>query len=173
MHVFFSVGFAAYLRSILAVQELIDYETVSKESFLGKQQFKSTKEPKSNPPPAVKDPPYWFADTTDDFYERVYVDTAPLKHLREVQVKHYFPIQCGLYRFNNSALPTVSVIMTMRNEQPDMVSLTTHAILARTPPELLLEVIIVNDSDQKDTAEMRALERVSDKVVHIHTKERE
>lgn len=178
IHVFFSVGFAAlvgfHLRSIIAVQELIDYETMSKDSFLGKEQSKSPKEqPKSNPPPAVKDPAYWFDLTTDDFYERVYVDTAPLTHLREVQVKHYFPIQCGLYRFNNSALPTVSVIMTMRNEQPGMVSLTTHAILARTPPELLVEVIIINDSDLKDTAEMRALERVSEKVVHIHTKERE
>lgn len=122
----------------------------------------------------VKDPVYWISDTNDDYYERVYGDTTNLTHLRrDLNIKHYSPEMCGRYRFNTTALPTVSVIVTMRNEAKEMITLTTHAVLGRTPPELLVEIIIVNDSDDKDTDEMRALERVSDKVIHVPTPGRE
>ena len=122
----------------------------------------------------VKDPVYWIADTQDDYYERVYVDPTPLTYLRQnLSIKHYFPPVCGLYRFDTTKLPTVSVIMTMRNEMPGMVSLTVHAILARTPPFLLIEIIIVDDSDSKISPELKRLKEVSDKVIILVTTQRE
>ena len=119
-------------------------------------------------------PVYWIEGDQDDFYERVYGDLKPLTHLRRnLTVKHYFPHVCGLYRFDTDRLPTVSVVVTLRNEQPDMVSLTVHSILARTPPSLLMEVIIVDDSDEKVTDELKKLKEVSKKVIVIPTTDRE
>jgi len=121
----------------------------------------------------LKDPVYWIADTQDDYYERVYVDPTPLTYLRQnLSIKHYFSPVCGLYRFDTAKLPTVSVIMTMRHEMPGMASLTVHAILARTPPFLLVEIIIVDDSD-KISAELKQLKKVSDKVIILATTQRE
>lgn len=120
------------------------------------------------------EPAYWIEDKEDDYYERIYTEAAPLTQLRQnLSLRHYFPPVCGLYRFNTSLLPTVSVIMTLRNEMPDMVSLTAHSILARTPPELLVEVIIINDSDDKHSPELKVLEQVSPKVLIIPTTQRE
>lgn len=124
--------------------------------------------------PTEKNPVYWIADEEDDFFERTYFDTALLKHYRpNKNIRHYFQPVCGLYRFDESRLPNVSVIMTMRNEQPGMVGLTVHAILARTPTALLSQVIIVDDSDEKHGIELQELEQVSDKVLVLSTTQRE
>ena len=117
-------------------------------------------------------PAYWMVDDEDDFYEHVFGSIHDLKHLRQnLGVKHYFPHVCGLYRFNITMLPTVSVIMTLRNEIPGMVALSVHSILARTPPELLVEIIIINDDPGvQPSPELEALQTLSDKVVlHINT----
>jgi glycosyltransferase involved in cell wall biosynthesis len=120
------------------------------------------------------DPVYWIADEQDDFFERTYFDTTLLKNYRpNKNIRHYFQPVCALYRFDESRLPTVSVIMTLRNEQPGMVSLTVHAILARTPTSLLAEVIIVDDSNEKNDTELQELQAVSDKVVVLPTSQRE
>ncbi|KAI2496825.1 N-terminal domain of galactosyltransferase [Fragilaria crotonensis] len=111
-------------------------------------------------------PVYWIESSQDDFYERVYGDPETLTHLRRnLTVKHYFPHVCGLYRFDTDRLPTVSVIVTLRNEQPNMVSLTVHSILGRTPPSLLQEVIIIDDSDEKVTDELAKLMEVSKRLL--------
>ena len=123
-----------------------------------------------------QDPFYWIADEQDDFYERIYVDPTPLTHLRRnLTIKHFFPHLCGLYRFDTERLPTVSVVIPLRNEVPGMVSITVHAILARTPPSLLVEIIIVDDSDEKLNPELRHLTEVSgyNKVIVIPTTDRE
>lgn len=120
------------------------------------------------------DPVYWISDVEDNYFERTYIDITPLTHLRlNIPVKHYFPKVCGLYRFDESKLPTVSVIITLRNEVEDMVRTTVHSILARTPSSLLMEVIIVDDSEEKPNPELDELTRVSDKVVIIPTTQRE
>ena len=123
-----------------------------------------------------QDPFYWIADEQDDFYERIYVDPTPLTHLRRnLTIKHFFPHLCGLYRFDIERLPTVSVVIPLRNEVPGMVSITVHAILARTPPSLLVEIIIVDDSDVKLNPELLQLTEVSgyNKVIVIPTTDRE
>ena len=43
-------------------------------------------------------------------------------------------------------MPTVSVIMTAQNEPDNWISLSVESILARTPPHLLVEVIVVDDN---------------------------
>ena len=122
----------------------------------------------------VDDPVYWIADDQDDFYERVYGDTHAFSHLRRnLSIKHFFPHTCGLYRFDTERLPTVSLVVTLRNEQPDMVSMTVQSILARTPPLLLKEVIIVDDSDRKVSEELRRLKELSKKVIVLPTTQRE
>ena len=119
-------------------------------------------------------PLYWIEDEQDDFYERVYGDVDVFAHLRRnLSIKHYFPHGCGLYRFDTDRLPTVSVVITLRNEQPDMVSITVQSILARTPPSLLKEIIIVDDSDEKVTNELRQLMKLTKKVIVLPTTQRE
>jgi polypeptide N-acetylgalactosaminyltransferase len=121
------------------------------------------------------DPAYWIADEEDDFYEHVYHSPSSFTHLRQnMGVKHYFPHICGLYRFNETMLPTVSVIMTLRNEVPGMVTLSAQSILARTPPDLLVEIIIIND-DPSDplSPELESLKQTFDKIVLHTTTERE
>ena len=77
------------------------------------------------------DPAYWILDEEEDFYEHVCGSTSSFTHLRQnIRVKHYFPHICGLYRFNETMLATVSVIMTLRKEVPGMVTLSAQSILA-------------------------------------------
>ena len=42
-------------------------------------------------------------------------------------------------------MPTLSVIIPFYNEALVMLLRTVHSVLARTPPELLLDLILVND----------------------------
>lgn len=63
-----------------------------------------------------------------------------------IGIKSYFNPMCRHYRFDESMLPTVSVIMTTQNEPDGWVSISVESILARTPPNLLVEVIIVDDN---------------------------
>lgn len=49
-----------------------------------------------------------------------------------------------------STLPTLSVIIPFYNEALVMVIRTVHSILERTPPELLVEIILVNDCSKHD-----------------------
>lgn len=91
--------------------------------------------------------PWWLEDAPDDFYERRYYEKEEELHqLRDMKRKHFFTGMCGFYRFNRSVMPDVTVIVTVQNEQDLMLSLTVHSILARTPPELLKEIIIVDDN---------------------------
>ncbi|CAB9518467.1 Polypeptide N-acetylgalactosaminyltransferase [Seminavis robusta] len=64
---------------------------------------------------------------------------------------HFHPI-CGNYNFNLTLLPTVSVIMTTQNEEPGWMEKSVHSILARTPPQLLQQILVVDDNgnDPKD-----------------------
>lgn len=92
------------------------------------------------------DPVWWLADEQDDWYEKEYFNRRRLWAVRSIERKHFFTGMCGFYRFNISAMPSVSVIVTVQNEQDRMLSLTVHSILARTPPELLREIIVVDDN---------------------------
>lgn len=62
---------------------------------------------------------------------------------------HFHPI-CGHYRFNDTLLPTVSVIITVQDEVPGWLTTTVQSVLARTPPYLLQEVIVVDDNGIKN-----------------------
>ena len=71
---------------------------------------------------------------------------------------HFHPI-CGHYRFNETLLPTVSVIITVQDEVPGWLTTTVQSVLARTPPHLLQDVIVVddngNENSNNDTAFMK------------------
>lgn len=106
------------------------------------------------PPPT---PPWHIVSDPDDSFERIYIPPSSrkaYKHLRDLTkdvnkgqgIKHFFNPMCRHYRFNETMLPTVSVIMTTQNEPDDWVSISVESILARTPPELLVDVIVVDDN---------------------------
>ena len=61
-------------------------------------------------------------------------------------IKHNFNPMCRHYQFDKSVMPTVSVIMTTPNKPDDWISLSVESILARTPPNLLVEIIVVDDN---------------------------
>jgi GT2 family glycosyltransferase len=61
----------------------------------------------------------------------------------------YFNPTCFRYQFPNlAAFPTISVILPVQNERPGLLTLTVHSILARTPPSILKEIIIVDDNGE-------------------------
>jgi hypothetical protein len=130
------------------------------EAYQQQQQRSATYEtrwrPGEGPPPT---PPYWLVNDPDDSFERTYLteDERPrYRHLRNLGkggdvnqgkgVKHSFNPMCQHYRFDEMAMPNVSVIMTTQNEPDNWVSLSVESILARTPPDLLVEVIVVDDN---------------------------
>lgn len=86
------------------------------------------------------------------------------------------PAQCRNRRYAVSTLPTITVIIPFYNEALSMLLRTVHSILTRTPPELLSQIILVNDhspnDDLKDPLEsyVALLPR---KVVLVRTRKRE
>ena len=106
------------------------------------------------PPPT---PPWHLVSDPDDSFERNYIpllDLYKYKNLRNLSkdvnkgagIKHFFNPMCRHYRFDESKLPTVSVIMTTQNEPDDWISISVESILARTPPNLLVDIIVVDDN---------------------------
>jgi len=108
------------------------------------------------PPPT---PAWWIENDPDDSFERTYLTQEEEKEytfLRDLGssgtlnkgrgMKHFFNPICHHYRFNETMIPTVSVIMTTQNEPDNWISISVESILARTPPHLLVEVIVVDDN---------------------------
>ena len=148
------------------------------------------------PPPT---PPYWLESDPDDSFERIYLspeERKKYKHLRNLGpngdvngvkgIKHYFNPMCRHYRFDESILPTVSVIMTTQNEPDNWVSISVESILARTPPSLLKDIIVVDDNGMPghhglpdnirknvDETEWEYIQGLSPKVKVIHHDNRE
>ncbi|KAL7446637.1 hypothetical protein ACHAXM_011659 [Skeletonema potamos] len=107
----------------------------------------------------VPTPVWHMASDPDDSFERIYLtpeQKLKYKHLRNLGkggqvnngagIKHFFNPICRHYRFDESRLPTVSVIITTQNEPHNWISITVESILARTPPNLLVSVIVVDDN---------------------------
>jgi Glycosyl transferase family 2 len=121
-----------------------------------------------------RDPVWWLADEEDDFYEREYMSRDKLWHVRDIDRKIFFTGMCGYSRFNISGMPDMSVIVTVQNEQDGMLSLAVHSVLARTPPSLLREIIIIDDNgaspdirgkvNETELDELKALPKV--KIIH-------
>lgn len=126
----------------------------------------------------VLDPAWWLEETVDDFFSRTYVQD--LSAVRKLNNSDYFTGMCGRYRFDTSLMPTLSVIVTLQNEQSGMLTLTVHSIVARTPPELLTEIIIVDDNGDEEKirrhsvneTELEELQKIP-KVSFIRNSERE
>lgn len=136
----------------------------------------------------VPDPAWWLEETTDDFFTRTYSGGyAQLSSLRKLNNSNFFTGMCGRYRFDTSLMPSVSVIVTVQNEQPGMLTLTVHSVLGRTPPELLRDIVIVDDNGLDDfsdddpaarhrsvnDSELAALQQLSDKLVIVTNANRE
>lgn len=127
----------------------------------------------------VKDPPWWLEAETDDFFSRTYM--SGLSSVRDLRrnTSFYFTGLCGHYRFDDSAFPSVSVIITTQNEQSGMLTLTVHTLLARTPPSILQQIIIVDDNGKDqyrqllNESEFNDLPKASEKVIIITNTERE
>jgi len=109
----------------------------------------------SLPKEALPTPAWWIESDPDDSFERIYLDMEEKKRYKNLRnlgsggivtngtgIKRFFNPMCRHYRFNETKMPTVSVIMTSQNEPDDWVSLSVQSLLARTPPSLLKEVIV-------------------------------
>ena len=108
------------------------------------------------PPPT---PAWWMESDPDDSFEHIFLTDEEKKEYKQLRnlgdggkvnkgkgIKHFFNPMCRHYRFNTTSMPTVSVIMTSQNEPDDWISLSVESILARTPPELLRDVIVIDDN---------------------------
>eukprot|EP00957_Ditylum_brightwellii_P150329 11447588-Ditylum_brightwellii.AAC.1 len=142
-----------------------------------------TKEDKKNEKePYWSNPMWWIEDEPDDWFERIYISQIERKKnyhaLRYMDIKNNFNPVCGHYRFDTSGMPDATVIVPVLNEETGMLSMTIHSILARTPPELLREIIIVDDSgadhtlDNANEEEIAELALLSPKVKVVHNAER-
>lgn len=132
---------------------------------------------KALPAHEVKTPPWWLEDEVDDFFERIYVPDLPT--VRELNTSSFFTGMCGRYRFDDTAFPTISVIVTMQNEQAGMITLTVQALLARTAPSMLVQIIIVDDNGLGDIrgpvneTELQQLRASSSKILFVTNEQRE
>lgn len=125
----------------------------------------------------LADPPWWLEDDEDDFFSRTYVDE--LSAVRNLTVEHFFTGMCGRYRFDEAKMPSASVIVTLQNEQKGMLTLTVHSVIARTPPSLLKEIIIIDDNGLGDVrgpvneTELDELRKLSNKITILTNEDRE
>lgn len=104
-----------------------------------------------------------------------------IRQLHDPKLRREGNPTCHRYRFNISNFPTMSVIITIQNERSGMLAFSIHSILARTPPEILKEIIIVDDNGMRlpeerssiDPDEWKHLETLSPKVRIIHHQEKQ
>lgn len=120
---------------------------------------------KNNESPELPNVPVWWLDEQDDdWFERTYwhdpeENKTNYHALRDLShLKKGFNPMCGHYKFDEDRLPDVSVIVTSQNEISGWISTTVHSILARTPPHLLREVLVIDDNGIPE--ELRADKRV-------------
>lgn len=88
--------------------------------------------------------------------------------------------KCHHLNFDLSKFPTMSVIITVQNERPGLVAFTVHNLLARTPPQILDEILVIDDYGQQpgdregvDEEEMKHLSSLHPKVKIIKNEERQ
>jgi polypeptide N-acetylgalactosaminyltransferase len=128
------------------------------------------------------EPLWWMNEKEDDWFQRSFVNDKRKYHaMRDLsKLKPNYNPMCGHYRFNDTAMPDVSVIVTSQNEVSGWISTTVHSIIARTPPHLLKEVIVVDDNgilpetrgaevDEKEYQDLMKLPNV--KVIQNHGRE--
>lgn len=127
---------------------------------------------------AVPEPPWWLEEAEDDFFSRLYIPN--LRGVRKLEIQNFFTGMCGRYRFDETKMPTASIIVTVQNEHDGMLTLTVHTLLARTPPSLLKEIIIVDDNGigegvrgNVNETELEELKNTSPKVMILTNKDRE
>lgn len=120
---------------------------------------------KSYQPYAVHEKTHDRASTLDKNLTANHPILTTLRTVRDMQ-NHFNPV-CHRYKFPNITLfPTMSIIIPMQNERAGLLSLTVHSLLARTPPTILHEIIIVDDNgdhheradEVDDEVELKALE---------------
>lgn len=71
------------------------------------------------------------------------------KIARDRSLQDTRPKECKNKRYLKE-LPTVSVIIPFQNEILSTLTRTMHSVFNRSPPELLKEVILVNDNSEKE-----------------------
>ena len=86
------------------------------------------------------------------------------------------PPGCLDIEYNISALPTVSVIVPFYNEALSVLLRTVHSLLSRSPPQLLREIILVDDNSTHaylGPGFERYLHILDSRVVLLRNKKRE
>lgn len=83
------------------------------------------------------------------FEENKHNGLASDKIARDRAIPDTRPMECR-HRMYLEDLPSVSVIIPFHNEILSTLTRTIHSVFKRSPPELLKEVILVNDHSDKD-----------------------
>ncbi|KAL7567826.1 hypothetical protein ACA910_000572 [Epithemia clementina (nom. ined.)] len=128
---------------------------------------------------------FWFESASDDYLYHVHVNEKLMRQMdqyRQLQdtVSPVFDEMCGRYRFSQGFLPPVSVVIApvYPNMPTGLLSMTVHSILARTPENLLKEIVIVlektadqdppspddNEATEGFARELFKLSQLSDKI---------
>ena len=86
------------------------------------------------------------------------------------------PQACRDIRYDVNELPTISVVTVFYNEPLSMILRTVHSVLNRTPPQLLKDVVIVNDHSTNEDLDDKLdnyVKLLPEKVRVLRTKKRE
>ena len=67
------------------------------------------------------------------------------------------PPECAALSYDVSTLPTISVIIPFYNEALSMLLRTVHSILSRTPPQLLADVLLIDDHSTNQDLQVYSL----------------
>ena len=96
---------------------------------------------------------WWMADSADNYLSKIYVSEEfanKLVGLRDTEsiAGDSFAHTCGQYRFDLEKFPKVSILIgPIYDGYPgNFLTMTLHSILARTPHQLISEILIVHDN---------------------------
>ena len=71
----------------------------------------------------------------------------------------YYHFRCKTLKYQRK-LPDTSVVICFHNEAWSVLLRTFHSVIDRTPPELLREIILVDDYSDKGNNERKSLEYI-------------
>ena len=93
---------------------------------------------------------WWLESKADDYLSKIFVDNDLKRKMtgyRDVNFvsQGVFSNLCGKHRFDNSKIPKVSIVVgpVYAGFPKELVSMTLHSLLARTPTDLISEIIVL------------------------------
>ena len=117
----------------------------------------------------------WYLDSaTDSFLTKTYFDKMDLLTGYRDATKFtsaMFSDMCGRYQFDFSNTPSISIVVGPVflgvAKRTKLLTVTVHSILARTPPEIVKEIIVVKSQLLQGEVKDEDLERELQELSHL------